>query len=56
MPRSTPVSEVMTTDVLFFTAEENISDAMARIVEGGIDAGPVVDADGRVIGLLSRER
>lgn len=53
MPRSTPVHEVMTTDVLAFSTDENISDATRRIVERGIDAGPVVDADGRVVGLLS---
>lgn len=53
MPRSTPVSEVMTTDVLCFSADENVSDATRRIVERGIDAGPVVDDDRHVIGLLS---
>lgn len=53
MPRSTPVSEVMTTDVLSFSPDENVSDATRRIVERGIDAGPVVDADDRVVGLLS---
>jgi CBS domain-containing protein len=53
MLRELPVSDVMSVDVVSFTADENVSDAMARLVERGVDAGPVLDADRTVIGLLS---
>jgi CBS domain-containing protein len=46
------VRDVMTTDVLTFGPDEPVRDAMAQLVERGIDAAPVVDGDGRVIGLL----
>ncbi len=53
MPRTTPVSQVMTTDVLAFAPDENVTDAMRRLVERAVDAGPVVDAAGIVVGMLS---
>lgn len=53
MPRQSPVSSVMTTDVLALSPDDNVSDAMARLVDRGIDAAPVVDADGAVVGMLS---
>lgn len=53
MPRETPVRSVMTTDVLSFTADENVTDAVNALVERGVDGGPVVDADRRVVGMLT---
>lgn len=53
MPRNRPVRDVMTTDVVTFTPDEAVEQAMTRLVERQIDAGPVVDADGGVVGLLS---
>jgi len=53
MSRSTPVPEVMTTDVLTFRPEDAVRDAMTLLVDRDIDAGPVVDAAGRVVGMLS---
>ncbi len=53
MPRQTPVSQVMTSNVLTFGPTDNVADAMASLVDRSIDAGPVVDADGQVIGMLS---
>ena len=53
MPRDTPVSQVMTTDVVSFRPEQNVQDAMSTIVERGIDGAPVVDGDGVVVGMLS---
>lgn len=55
MPRETPVRSVMTTDVLTFTADEPIRDATLRLVERDVDGGPVLDADGRIIGMLSTD-
>lgn len=53
MSRQSPVSSVMTTDVLTLPPDLNVSDAMGRLVDRGIDAAPVVDADGNVVGMLS---
>lgn len=47
------VQSVMTTDVLTFAPEESVADATRRLVERGVDGGPVVDADGAVLGMLS---
>ena len=53
MSRQSPVSEVMTTDVLTFGPDDNVAEAMQVLVERGIDGAPVVDADGAVVGMLS---
>ena len=53
MSRQSPVSEVMTTDVLTFGPDDNVAEAMQILVERGIDGAPVVDAEGAVVGMLS---
>jgi CBS domain-containing protein len=53
MVRETAVREWMTTDVVTFAPDENVSDAMRRLVTEDVDAGPVVDDDGAVVGMLS---
>jgi CBS domain-containing protein len=53
MPRDLPVRDVMTTEVVTFFPDEFIESAAVRMVEAGVDAGPVVDDDGRVVGVLS---
>jgi CBS domain-containing protein len=53
MLRDMPVSDVMTTDVVSFTPTENVQTAMQRLVERNVDAGPVLDEAGRVVGMLS---
>lgn len=53
MSRETPVSEVMTTEVLTFSPDDAVADAMTTMVERGIDGAPVVNADGEVVGMLS---
>lgn len=53
MSRQSPVSKVMTTDVLTFGPDDNVGDAMSTLVDRGIDGAPVVDADGTVVGVLS---
>src|SRR5438132_13633669 len=55
MPRDTLVREVMTTDVLTFSAAEGVASAYGRLVERGVDGGPVIDADGHVIGMLTTD-
>jgi CBS domain-containing protein len=53
VPRNTLVNEVMTTDVLAFRPEDKIETAAKAMAERSIGGAPVVDGDGRVVGLLS---
>ena len=53
MPREIPANQVMTTSVLTFAPDEPVIDAMGRLVEAEVDGGPVLDQDGRVVGMLS---
>jgi CBS domain-containing protein len=53
MLRDLPVREVMTAEVLSFHPDENVSEAMAALVERNVDAGPVLDTTGQVVGMLS---
>ena len=43
----------MTTEVITFTPDENVQTAMQQLVDSNVDAGPVVDVDGKVVGMLS---
>ena len=52
MPRNMLVRQVMTTDVLSFHPEDPIDAAARALSERGIGGAPVVDADGRLVGLL----
>ena len=51
--REMRVTEVMTTDVITVTPDENVQTAMQQLVDSGVDAGPVVDESGSVVGMLS---
>lgn len=53
MPGSTPVRDIMTTDVVAFRAGDDVRSAMERLVERDVDGAPVVDDAGRVIGVLT---
>ncbi len=55
MPLSLLVRDVMTVDVVKFAPDEPIGDATKRLVESDIDGGPVVDADGQVVGVLTTD-
>ena len=55
MTRATPVRSVMTTDVVSFTADEPIRDATMRLLDRGVDGGPVLDGDRHVIGMLTTD-
>ena len=55
MPRSTPVRSVMTTDVVTFAPDEPIGEATKRLLDRDIDGGPVVDAGGAVVGMLTTD-
>lgn len=53
MPRSMLVRQVMTTDVLTFSPDDGVQDATRRLIERGVDGAPVVDDEGRLVGMLS---
>lgn len=53
MSRLSPVSEVMTTDVLTFSPTDNVGEAMQTLVDRGVDGAPVVESDGTVVGIIS---
>jgi CBS domain-containing protein len=53
MLRDVTVGSIMTTEVVSFAVDQNVQEAMQRLVEREVDAGPVLDDDGRVVGLLS---
>jgi len=55
MSRQSPVSTVMTTDVLTFSPDDDVAEAMRTMVEREIDGAPVVDAGGAVVGMLSTD-
>jgi CBS domain-containing protein len=43
----------MTTEVLMFAPDDNVGDAMAQLVDRGIDGAPVVSSDNQVVGMIS---
>ncbi len=53
MPRNTLVSQVMTTDVLSFRPEDEVQKAAEAMSARSIGGAPVVDEDGKVIGMLN---
>ena len=53
--RSLRVREFMAQKVLTFSAEMPISDAVQALVKHRYTGAPVVDADGRLIGMLSEK-
>jgi CBS domain-containing protein len=55
MASDTPVTEVMTKDVISLAPETSLTDAADILSERGIGAAPVVDANGTLVGLLRDE-
>lgn len=53
MLRDRPVRDLMTTDVVTFAPEDDVHGAMRTMIVRDVDAAPVVDADGTIVGLLS---
>jgi CBS domain-containing protein len=52
MPRNKLVRQVMTTDVLTFRPTDTVDAAARALSERRLGGAPVVDGDGRVVGLL----
>jgi CBS domain-containing protein len=55
MPSSTPVTDVMSKDVITLAPDTSLAAAADLLSEKGFGAAPVVDADGKIIGLLRDE-
>lgn len=55
MPTSTLVREVMTTDVVTFSADMPVQEAMRALVEHGVGGAPVVDDGDRVVGMVGTD-
>lgn len=53
MDRNSPVRDIMTTDVLTLGPDDGVEQAMRTLLERNIDAAPVVDDQGAVVGVLS---
>ncbi len=53
MLRDLPVRDLMVTDVLSFSPDDNVRDAMRKLLRRDVDGAPVLDGDGHVVGLLS---
>ena len=52
MPRNTLVRQVMTTDVLVFRPDDTVEAAARALSERRLGGAPVVDDEGRLLGLL----
>lgn len=52
MPRSTLVRQVMTTEVLTFRPTDTVEAAARALSERRLGGAPVVDEEGRLVGLL----
>jgi len=52
MSRDVSVTEVMTRDVLTVRPDDAIEDVVRRLADAEISGAPVVDEDGRLVGLL----
>ena len=52
MPRDKRVTEVMSSPAITLSPDATVEDAVGLLVDRGIEGAPVVDADGRLVGLL----
>ena len=53
MPSTRPVREIMTTEVVTFRTDDSVGDAMAVLLERGVDGAPVLDASGALVGAMT---
>jgi len=54
LPNTTPVSEIMTRNVLCVTRDLNTDELRRIFLERGISGAPVVDGQGQAIGVVSK--
>ena len=53
-PAATPVSQVMSSSLFTCTEQETANTVAERMTEHRIEQMPVLDADGRVVGVITR--
>ncbi len=51
--QSVKVSDYMSSNVMTFKPEDNIIDALRKLLKAGRSGAPVVDNEGRLVGVLS---
>jgi CBS domain-containing protein len=54
-PRTTRVAEAMTADVFSCAPEDSAEDAQRKMERHQVRRMPVVDGDGRIVGLVTRD-
>ena len=52
-PRSTPVRDAMTTDVLYVYADQSVEEAAATMADNKVRRMPVLNRDKRLVGVVS---
>ena len=52
MPRDLPVTDVMSSPAITLSPDTTVEEAIRLLVEREIEGAPVVDAEGRLVGLL----
>ena len=52
MPRDLPVTDIMSSPAITLQPDTTVEEAIGVLVENGIDGAPVVDEQGRVLGML----
>lgn len=52
MPRELPITDVMSAPPITLTADVTVEEAVGVLVAQGIEGAPVVDEQGRLVGLL----
>ena len=53
-PRTTPVSEVMTRDVASCLSDDTMEKAVERMEERQVRRLPIIDDDGRLVGIIAQ--
>lgn len=53
MPRNLAIRTVMTSDVLSFQPDDDIGESMQQMLDREVDGAPVVDRDGKVVGVIT---
>jgi len=51
--KSVKVADYMTRKLISFTPETSVVEALGILIEKGISGAPVVDAEGKLVGMLS---
>jgi len=52
-PSKLTVSDIMTRQLVIFLPDQSIHDVMQAFIKNRISGGPVVDKDGRLVGVIS---